>query len=129
MKSVVHAADLPVEPFGLRVVDHLPSAPLLSEDSDTCREPDSLTVIGHLYLDGAGIDGRSLLASVENHLYLRYSCHNLFYLRVIHCFLWLCGTRKSVYHTFREMYHTCTTHYFNASMKCGVATPESFGMI
>ncbi len=129
VQTVVNAADLFVEPVGLGMVDNLPSAPLLLEDCDTGGEPDALAVVGHLYLHGARRDCRSLLAAVENYLDLRYSCHNLFYLRMIQWLLLLCGTRKSVYHTAREMYHRCTTHHLNAFRQRGVAAPESFGMI
>ena len=129
VQTVVNAADLFVEPVGLGMVDNLPSAPLLLEDCDTGGEPDALAVVGHLYLHGARRDCRSLLAAVENYFDLRYSCHNLMVLRVIHCFRWGCGTRKSVYHTARKMYHRCTTHHFNAIQERGVSTPESFGMI
>ena len=74
MDTVIDTAYLFVQMVGLRVIDHLLAAPLLFEDSDAGGETDALTVVRHLDLNGAGVDGRCLLAAVENNLNLWDSC-------------------------------------------------------
>ena len=75
MDTVIDTAYLFIQVVGLRVVDYLLAAPLLFEDSHAGGETDALTVVRHLDLNGAGVDGRCLLAAVENNLNLWYSCH------------------------------------------------------